>query len=274
MPEGPEVQLICDYLNDKLKGHKFVDHYIVDKRWLSKNKRFKEMWGSRPKRIGRVAKFLIWEWEHWFWVNHLAMTGGWVFRKDNVPIHAHTRARFSFDNGFVDFIDSRKWGKLDVLTTEEYAKQLKKFKKFGPDILRGELTIENLDEQIQKRVKRAKGRIEIKPLLMEQEFVAGLGNIYSAEILNLAGVNPFRDVRDLSDEEKAILVAGCKEFLKRAYEAGGSSIKDFVHPDGSTGRASRLHAVYNRKYCGQCKGPVMLTMQKQRSTYWCPKCQK
>jgi len=273
MPEGPEVQIICDYLNVNLLGQSLIDHKIIDKHWWSKSKRLREMKMAKFEGVERKAKYIIWHWDYWHWVSHLAMTGGWVIRRNPTAVMRYTRARFSFSGGVeLDFIDTRRWGKLEIYDDEEWEKEKERF-VFGPDGM-GELNADQIQHQIESRVRNTRGNIDIKPVLMEQNFIAGIGNIYASEILHICNISPFRDIRNLSEEEIEALAFAIPEVLNRAYENGGSSIKDFVHPDGSVGSAQLGHFVYGQTQCRFCNGSITKVTQKSRTTYWCQQCQK
>lgn len=224
----------------------------------------------------RKAKFILFEFstpsqERFTAVNHLAMTGIWLFRKSKMPLHSIFSLTFSEDKT-IDFVDKRKFGRFNVYKTDEFwsdKKLQRKFSDLGPDILSEESTPETFSGRVKKYQNW-----EIKPLLMEQNFVSGIGNIYASEICFLSGLNPFRKVSTLNVEEWEKIAVSAKLILQRAYEAGGSSIEDYQHPDGSLGRAQNDHLIYNKRICGLCKSQISKSPQKSRITYWCPKCQK
>jgi formamidopyrimidine-DNA glycosylase len=124
--------------------------------------------------------------------------------------------------------------------------------------------------------KRLSGRTAaIKVLLGDQRIVAGLGNIYVCEALYRARIHPKRAAGMVSLERLRKLVVAVEEVLAEAIEAGGSSLRDFVSPDGELGYFSKTFAVYDRegKSCG-CGGTVRRIVQAGRSTFYCPKCQR
>jgi formamidopyrimidine-DNA glycosylase len=200
------------------------------------------------------------------------MSGGWSLRKKLPSIPSkYTRIEFKFENAIVDFTDIRKFGKLDVYTTEEFYQEKiqSKFGSLGKDALVEEISLEYLAERIKEWKKKKE---EIKPLLMEQSFLAGIGNIYASDICFLAGVNPFRKAVDLSMEELTMIAQSIPQVLKAAYENGGSTIRTYKDTNGNKGWTE--HMVYGLKKCRLCKGSLSKGPQNGRTTYWCPKCQK
>jgi formamidopyrimidine-DNA glycosylase len=121
-----------------------------------------------------------------------------------------------------------------------------------------------------------KRKTAIKPLLLDQSFIAGIGNIYAAEILFRAKISPFRPANGLKKQEGLRLYQQMQQVLVSAIKHGGSSVDDYVRVSGKNGDYGRLHRVYGRegKLCFVCAGPVKRIAQGGRGTYFCPKCQK
>jgi formamidopyrimidine-DNA glycosylase len=119
-------------------------------------------------------------------------------------------------------------------------------------------------------------RTKIKPLLMEQDFIAGIGNLYAAESLFRAGIHPARPARSLSGEEKGKLLRAIKDILKEAVKCGGSSMDTYVRLSGRKGGFKPRHKVYGREDepCFCCKTPIKRIPLGGRGTYFCPQCQK
>jgi len=119
-------------------------------------------------------------------------------------------------------------------------------------------------------------RIPVKSLLLDQAALAGVGNIYADEALFLAGIRPSRRASRLTRAEAARLLASLKRVLRRSIETGGSSISDYRHPDGSSGAYQDERRVYGRtgEPCPSCRTPIARRVLGQRSTHFCPRCQK
>ena len=181
---------------------------------------------------------------------------------------AHTHLRLCFADGGPDvlFRDVRKFGKVRLLAPGEAEPRLE---KLGVDALAA-------DRRRPVFAHRAAARVAIKNLLLSQAVLAGVGNIYADEGLFLARVRPSRRAGRLSRAECERIVAGLQRVLQRSIETGGSSISDFVAPDGADGAYQDERRVYARggEPCLECGTRIKRTMLGQRSTHFCPRCQK
>jgi formamidopyrimidine-DNA glycosylase len=180
---------------------------------------------------------------------------------------AHTHLRFSFADGGPDvfFRDVRKFGKVQLLAKGELSARLG---KLGVDAL--ELTGDGLFAATRGRV------VAIKNLLLDQAVVAGAGNIYADEALFLAGVRPTRRAQRVTRGECARIAATLKRVLLRSIETGGSSISDYLAPDGSDGAYQDERRVYAREGepCLACGATIKRIVIGQRSAHYCPECQR
>jgi formamidopyrimidine-DNA glycosylase len=180
---------------------------------------------------------------------------------------AHTHLRLCFDDGGPDvlFRDVRKFGKVRLLAPGQAEPRLDK------------LGVDALDARGDDLFRATRGRsVAIKSLLLSQAALAGVGNIYADEGLFVAGVRPSRRASRLSRAECARIVAGLQRVLQRSIETGGSSISDFVAPDGADGAYQDERRVYARtgEPCLECGTPLKRTVLAQRSTHYCPRCQR
>jgi formamidopyrimidine-DNA glycosylase len=179
---------------------------------------------------------------------------------------AHTHLRLSFADGGPDvfFRDVRKFGKVQVLAPGERSPRLD---KLGVDAL--ELAGDALFAATRGRA------VAIKSLLLDQSLVAGAGNIYADEALFLAGVRPTRRAGKVTRAECDRIAAALKRVLLRSIETGGSSISDYVAPDGSDGAYQDERRVYARtgEPCPACGAKIRRTVIGQRSAHWCARCQ-
>jgi formamidopyrimidine-DNA glycosylase len=185
-----------------------------------------------------------------------------AFRPDG-----HTHLRLSFDDGGHDvlFRDVRKFGKVFLVGEGERNARLS---KLGVDAL--ELTADALWPQLRRR------HTAIKNVLLDQGVVAGVGNIYADESLFLAGIRPRRRASRVTREECERLVAAVQRVLRRSIETGGSSISDYVAPDGADGGYQDERRVYAREHepCPACGAAVRRIVIGQRSAHYCPSCQR
>ncbi len=179
-------------------------------------------------------------------------------------IHTHLCLHFADGEPPVYLRDVRKFGKLLLL---EPGQRHARLERLGPDAL-------TVDGELLFRASR-KRRTPVKALLLDQSLLAGVGNIYADEALFLAGLRPARRAARLSRRECCVLADGLRRVLTRAIETGGSSISDYVAPDGSDGAYQDERRVYGRsgEACGSCGTPIVRRVVAQRGTYYCPVCQ-
>jgi formamidopyrimidine-DNA glycosylase len=185
-----------------------------------------------------------------------------AFRPD-----AHTHLRLRFDDGGPDvfFRDARKFGKVQLVRPGARSARLE---RLGPDALGA--SGRGLFLAVSSR------RAAIKSLLLDQAVLAGVGNIYADEALFLAGVRPTRPGRRVSREETERIARAVRRVLRRSIATGGSSISDYVRPDGSDGAYQDERRVYGREgeACPRCEAKVRRIVIGQRSAHYCPRCQK
>jgi formamidopyrimidine-DNA glycosylase len=278
MPELPEVQTIVDELNLKVKGETIIGVWPLN---------FKEAQNKKILNIKRRAKYIIFELsEDTIMLVHLKMTGHFLLGRweirNNVPYplvegpikddsyNKYVRVIFYLKSGKeLGFSDLRKFGEIEFYTKEEF-NNLKKIKKLGPEPLEKEFTFEKFKNIVKST------STNIKMLLMNQEKIAGIGNLYASEILFLARVNPLRRTEDLKEKEVREVYNAIKIILERALKLKGSSVYDYRRVLGIKGSYQDSTLVYGRKGkdCPVCAGKVEYVKIGQRGTYFCPKCQK
>jgi len=266
MPELPEVETIKRDLEKIILGKKIIEVLIREPAVIREpaSPRFKQgLEGQTVKNILRRAKVLILELSSGkSLVIHLKMTGQLVYPGGGDK----SRVVFKFSDGeSMDFNDQRLFAQLRLL---DDWRTLKFIKELGPEPL--DLTSEKFKALIGSKKTR------IKPLLMDQAFISGIGNIYASEVLFRAKINPSRLANSLTDKEKESLLGAIKEVLREAIKAGGSSVDDYVRLSGEKGDYVRHHRVYGResKPCFICKALIKKIVLGGRGTFFCPKCQK
>ena len=178
--------------------------------------------------------------------------------------HTHLSLHFEDGEPSVLFRDVRKFGKVLLLRAGSDDPRLE---KLGVDALSA--TGRHLFEAARAR------KIPIKTLLLDQGVIAGIGNIYADEALFLAKVRPTRGARRVTERECEAIVSAAKRVMKRSIQTGGSSISDYVTPDGSDGGYQNERQVYARKGlpCPVCQAPIRRVVIATRSTHYCPECQ-
>ncbi len=265
MPELPEVETVKRDLEKLVIGKRILDvcvHNSAVIRYPDVNKFKKELKGVVIKNLLRRAKVLIFALSNnKFLVVHLKMTGQLVYPGDGNK----SRVSFYLSGGkTLDFNDQRIFGELRLL---DDWKSLEFIQNLGPEPF--DLNLEEF-----KRMLSLK-KTKIKPLLMDQAFISGIGNLYAAEILFRARINPEKPAQVLVDREKENLFKEMKEVLKEAIYHGGSSVDDYVRPSGKKGGYAAYHKVYGKygKPCLVCKTIIKRISLGGRGTYFCPKCQ-
>ena len=268
MPELPEVETTVRGLERVLKGRRIerVEARRADLRRSFPHDLGQRLTGARVTGLGRRAKYgLIHTDRDDTMIFHLGMSGSW--RIDHERLEKHDHLLLETDEGKrLALNDPRRFGSVDLMPTAELG-DWPAFKALGPEPF-------GLDPRDLRR--RLEGRTAaIKLLLGDQRIVAGLGNIYVCEALYRAGIHPTKAGGSVSLERLGRLVTAVKEVLNEAIEAGGSSLRDFISPDGELGYFSKTFAVYDRE--GQpcaCGGTVRRIVQGGRSTFYCPRCQR
>ena len=267
MPELPEVETTVRGLEAVLAGRRLVrvEPRRDDLRRAIPVDLGQRLTGARVKNLGRRAKYgLIATDRGDTLIFHLGMSGHW--RIDPAELDKHDHLLVETDDGRrLTLNDARRFGTLDLVPTDEID-EWPAFKALGPEPF-------DLDPKWLK--SRFAGRsAPIKVLLLDQRIVAGLGNIYACEALFHSGIHPTRAAGSLSLPRIAKLTVAIAKVLDEAIAAGGSSLRDFVSPDGTLGYFSKHFAVYGREgeRCGG-GGTVRRIVQGGRSTFYCPKCQ-
>ncbi|MFQ5680661.1 MAG: bifunctional DNA-formamidopyrimidine glycosylase/DNA-(apurinic or apyrimidinic site) lyase [Candidatus Omnitrophota bacterium] len=265
MPELPEVETIKRELSRTIVGRKIVDVVIRNPKVIKQPspKAFRsQLKGKVIRGVLRRGKVLIWELSpHKSLTIHLRMTGQLVYPGNGQK----SRVSFIFaDKATLDFNDSRVLGELRLLSDW---RSLRFIRELGPEP--SELTAARFCDLLSR--KGAK----IKPLLMDQRVISGIGNLYAAEALFRAKVHPQRPARTLSDKEKGLLFKEIKATLSEAIRCGGSSMDQYVRVSGKRGNYAVRHKVYNRagKPCPACNTPIKRVVLGGRGTYFCPRCQ-
>ncbi|MDO8886553.1 bifunctional DNA-formamidopyrimidine glycosylase/DNA-(apurinic or apyrimidinic site) lyase [Candidatus Oleimmundimicrobium sp.] len=267
----PEVETIKLQIKEEIKGKKIESVKVILDKPLKNTttEEFKQrVEGTFVKDVKRRAKILIIELSTGdSLLIHLKLTGRLLYLKPEEPIEKHTHLVFNLSDGKqLRFWDLRQFGYVKIVSGKpEEAPELR---ELGPEAL--EL---GLDEF--RRLLAGKRSGKIKPLLMNQNFIAGIGNIYSDEMLFYAGIQPTRDVTTLTDGEIVKLHEGIKKILSAAVRYKGSSVDDYVDLYGEQGDFVMYHKVYRRtgKPCEKCGTPIKRIKLAGRSAHFCPKCQ-
>mgnify|MGYP000483427415 CR=1 FL=1 len=266
MPELPEVETIRQQLKEKILGRRIEEVIIKDKRpikEISKDKFIQRVIHQRIVDILRRGKVLIFKLgENLFIVVHMRLTGWFILSKN---IEKFSRIIFKISGGYLlNYCDSRMLSEIRIMDNWQ---NLPIIKEMGPEPLKL-----NYDDFLKLFEKK---KTKIKPLLMDQKFLAGIGNIYSQEALFCAGIHPERRADKISKEEYKELFRCLMSILKKAIEKKGSSVDTYRQINGEEGKYIPFLKVYQRENqpCFGCKTPIRKKTIAGRGTYFCPKCQ-
>ena len=263
MPELPEVETVARSIA-ALVGRRIVSAEFRSLRVLRGGDPDAMAAGLAGKRIAgvkRYGKFIVVPLDGGsYLLVHLGMTGRLLL---GGPVGKHTHAVLTLDEGVLLFDDSRQFGSFQL--SEEFPARVA---RLGPEPLEVSL------EDFAAALKRHKTRI--KSLLLNQRFLRGVGNIYADEALFRAGIHPAALANRLRGDRPRRLYEALQEVLREAIEAGGSSISDYVDAQGRKGFFQFSHRVYQRtgEPCVRCGTPIRRMIITQRSSHFCPRCQK
>jgi formamidopyrimidine-DNA glycosylase len=295
MPELPEVETTVRGLKEKILERFFVDVWTDFQKLIKKPKTFeqfkKEIKGKKIENIWRRGKNIIFTLSenkslliHQKLTGHL-LVGQWSFNKGfwgvetkgplNEKINSYIHLLFTLDNGqMLALSDLRKFAKIELWETKELENS-EEMKKLGPEPLDKSFTFERLREAL-KDYLQLKRKGKIKQVLMDQNIIAGVGNIYSDEILWRAKIHPLKEVSKLTEKELKKIYKFLKEVLKKAIKVKGESFSDYRTPSGEKGGFDSLRKVYQREgeRCSSCKNIIKRVKMAGRSAHFCPVCQK
>lgn len=302
MPELPEVETIVRDLKKEILGRVFFDVWTDFEKMVKKPKSFnefkKELKNKKILDIKRRGKnILIHSSQDKIILIHQKLTGhlllgywildnGYWIPKTRGPlqekINTYIHLLFTLDNGkMLALSDVRKFAKVELWDRRKLLES-PEFKSLGPEPLDEDFTFEKFEEALRrvqgKPFQRTQGKLrkgKIKQVLMDQNIIAGIGNIYSDEILWEAKVNPFKEIKRLSDGEIEKIYLAMKKILKLAIKMKGESISDFRTIYGEKGNFDSMRKIYRRsgEKCFRCGTIIERRKIGGRSTHFCPNCQ-
>jgi formamidopyrimidine-DNA glycosylase len=270
MPELPEVETTVAGLRSVLQGSVLtrVEPRRADLRWPIPVDLRQRLTGATVTGLSRRAKYGLIETDRGdMMIFHLGMSGRW--RIDPTEIGAHDHLLVETGSGhLLSLNDPRRFGSIDLVRSDAWA-AYSPFIRMGPEPLGPDFHTAYLAEALNGKAT------SIKAALLDQRIVAGLGNIYVCEALNMAGIAPTRAAGKISRPRLDLLAEAIRDVLSAAIVAGGSTLRDYARPDGELGYFSKQWRVYGRE--GEpclCGGTVQRRVDGGRSTFFCPKCQK
>jgi len=261
MPELPEVETVVRSVAAHLAGRRIVSTRFTS-RFVTPGSRAKltqRLAGRRIESVKRRGKFIVIALDQGTLTVHLGMTGKLLVEGE---AGEHTHGVFTLDEGLLLYHDPRQFGRIEWSPGPPL-----RVARLGPEPL--EITF----EEFRARLKR---KTRIKSLLLNQAFLAGMGNIYVDESLFAAGIHPLAVANRLSAARAKKLYDAIRGILTHAIQLGGSSISDYVNGRGERGWFQMEHRVYGREGepCANCGRPIRKILVAQRGTHYCPHCQK
>lgn len=271
MPELPEVETVRRDLEPHVRGRRVASVEVQWERSIAvpaAPEFVRRLTGRVITGVDRRGKFLLLRLDNGETLAvHLRMTGRLLLRPAGAAPDQHLRVRMLLESGVdLRFTDQRKFGRLYLLDPPGLEALLS---RLGPEPLDAQAG----REQFLALLRRRRGAL--KPLLLNQTVIAGLGNIYANEALFRAGLHPLRRAESLSERERAQLYEAVRETLQSAIEHGGTSIATFLSALGSYGRNQEYLLVHQRAGtpCPRCGTPIARIVVAGRGTFLCPRCQ-
>jgi formamidopyrimidine-DNA glycosylase len=271
MPELPEVETTCRGIAPHITGQP-VTHVIVrnrDLRWPVTARLEQAVTGQVIRHVSRRAKYLLLGTDTGTLILHLGMSGSLRVVNAVLPAEKHDHVDLVFRHiKALRFTDPRRFGSLHWTTRDPLQHRL--LRDLGVEPLGDEFTGAYL-------YAHSRGRsVAIKHFIMDSHIVVGIGNIYASEALFMAGISPKRAAGRIGPEKYALLAEVIREVLTDSITAGGTTLRDFVNGDGKPGYFRQHLNVYGKtgEPCISCQVPIREIRQGQRSTFYCPKCQK
>lgn len=271
MPELPEVETSVRGVSPYLVGQTIAQIIVRQKqlRWLVSDE-LEQMGGAKILAIYRRAKYLIIHTDRGDILVHLGMSGslGILNQTSEQPAGKHDHIDLvTADGTILRYNDPRKFG---AWLWVEKAENSTLLAKLGPEPLSESFTADYLYQQSRNKT------VAVKNFIMNNAVVVGVGNIYACESLFMAGIHPELATQNLSKKQCERLVAVIKEVLAKAIIQGGTTLKDFIQPDGKPGYFAQVLQVYGRKgeECNDCGTVIQAKVIGQRNSFFCPKCQR
>ena len=272
MPELPEVETVRKGLEHLVTNKKIKEVQVFWPRIIESPEveTFKmDLVGETIEKMNRRGKYLIFKLTHFDMVSHLRMEGKFEYHQSDDLIEKHTHVIFKFDdNTELRYLDVRKFGRF-VLLDKNQSPMYKGLQKLGPEPIPSDFKLPLFTQQLTTKKKA------IKPLLLDQTLVTGLGNIYVDEALFRSQIHPEQEANTLTRQEIQKLHQEIISVLGEAVEAGGTTIRTYQNALGDAGKFQVSLKVYGQtgKPCPRCGKEIVKTKVAQRGTHFCPSCQ-
>jgi len=268
MPELPEVETTKNGLESILSNKTISKVEILNPnlRWSVEQSIISKLVNQTIRSFSRRGKYILFNLDKGHLMIHLGMSGKINVVDTSEPVKKHDHFLLHFDRKIMHFNDPRRFGSIFFLTNLNHK-------------LLNNLGVEPLEDSFHENFLFESSRNKtqsVKAFIMDSKIVVGVGNIYACESLYMAGINPKTKANKISKQRYIDLTNNIKEVLRKAIKAGGTTLQDFAKVDGKPGYFSQELSVYGRENenCFNCNGKIIRLVQNQRSTFYCPKCQK
>ncbi len=268
MPELPEVETVVRTLEKQIMNAEITDVIIRWPKTVEDDPAvFREtLLHQSFRKFERRGKYLIFRMDDCTLTVHLRMEGKFYIQKPEDPLNRHMHVLFRLADGReLRYHDTRKFGRMKLYDRDA---DFHVFKNMGPEPFDEAYNAEYVHRWRQGRKE------PLKSMLLDQSFVAGIGNIYADEILSACGLRPGRSCKRITRKDEENIVRETRRILQAAITAGGTTIRSYTSSLGVTGLFQLDCCVHARKICGRCGGPVNVKWIGGRSSYYCPVCQK
>ena len=268
MPELPEVETtrrgIAPHIDQQMLTHAIIRQAKL--RYSLPVEQVNNLIGQALVSVERRAKYLLLKFNTSTLIIHLGMSGSLRIVSQEAEWRKHDHWQLEFGSVCLRYHDPRRFG---FLIASESTEQHGLITKLGPEPLSDAFSTQYLQSKLAKR------KSPIKTSLMNNELVVGIGNIYACESLFLAGIHPLTPCHQITPAQLSLLHGHIQATLSRAIAQGGSTLRDFLNPDGQPGYFAQTLNVYGRAQqpCHQCDTPIDNLRIGGRSSYYCPQCQ-
>ena len=268
MPELPEVETVVRTLEKQIKGRRIESVNVRYEKIVSQEVPtfIENLVGQCFRGFGRRGKYLLLQMDTCVLVCHLRMEGKFYILDSQEPCDRHTHVVFTLDNGqTLRYHDTRKFGRME---TVPLGTDFSHWHGLGPEPFDDAFDSTYIQKIAQKR------STPLKSLLLDQSFVAGIGNIYADEILAACHLRPGRSCKRTTHTDAENIAMETRRILNEAIKAGGTTIRSYTSSLGVTGMFQLNCVVHAKKTCGLCGSETKVRCIGGRSSYYCPSCQK
>lgn len=269
MPELPEVETVKETLKKQILGKKIKNIKVLYDGIIATNvEDFKKnIVNQSILDIKRRGKYLIFVLDDYYLVSHLRMEGKYFIKNNSIPIIKHEHIIFDLEDCELRYHDTRKFGKMFLVKRD----------RLYIDTPLSHIGLEPWDESLNSNYLLEKYRVNIaiKTLLLDQDILTGIGNIYADEILFMSKINPRKKGKDLTEDDCNKIIINARKVLEEAIKMGGTTIRSYTSSLGVTGHFQGSLLVHNKEgdKCSCCGSIIKKIKVNGRGTYYCPKCQ-